>query len=55
MIFTHIIYIYVTLVLKRGQGHGIKGQSQIYNYVKILVRLFNKNGGSDHNETYMHG
>ena len=37
MILTHMIDINKTEKLNQGQGHKVKGQGQICNFVKIRV------------------
>ena len=39
MILTHMIGINEMLKLTLGQGHKVKGQGQIHNFVKNLFRL----------------
>ena len=34
MILTHMIGISEMLKLTQGQGHKVKGQGQMYNYIK---------------------
>ena len=37
MILGHMVYIDETLKLTQGQGHKVKGQGHICNYVKLLL------------------
>ena len=54
MILTPIIDNNKMLKLTEGQGHKVKGQSQIYDFVKKLFWLYTMNQWLDINDAYMH-
>ena len=41
MMLIHMISIDKMLMLTKGQGHQVKDQGQICNFVKILILLIN--------------
>ena len=52
MILTHMIDINETLKLTQGQGHKVKGQGHICNFVKNLFWLYIMNQWLDINDAY---
>ena len=54
MMFTYKIDIYEMLKLSQGQGHKVKAQGQICNFVKNLFWLYIMNQLLDMDDTYTH-
>ena len=55
MILANMIDTNEMLKLTLGQGHKVKGQGQICNYVKTLFRLEIMIGRSEHDGTSTNG
>ena len=48
----HRVDIDATLKVTKGQGHKVKGQGQIYSYMKKLFGLYIDNEWLDLHQTY---